>query len=112
MVCRSDKAISTIQINDKLCSDHELLQYCAYATQNALDRFRFSAISNSEIMKVKPSVKLSVSSGVFDHVRFKPACSATEASYNSETLDIASIHIILFKQRRTKEHFWEMNSIS
>ena len=31
-----------------------------------------------------------------------PACSATEASQNLETLDKASIHIILSKQRTTK----------
>ena len=43
-----------------------------------------------------------VSSEIFDQVRFKPACSATEASYNFETLDITSMHIILSKQRTTK----------
>ena len=43
-----------------------------------------------------------VSSGIFDQVRFKPACSATETSWNLETLDRASIHIILSKQRTTK----------
>ena len=43
-----------------------------------------------------------VSLGIFDQVTFKPACSATEASYNLETLDIASIHIILSKQWTTK----------
>ena len=43
-----------------------------------------------------------VSSGVYDRGRPKPACSATEASWSLETLDIASIHIILFKQRTTK----------
>ena len=39
-----------------------------------------------------------VFSGIFDQVRFKPACSTTEASQNLETLDVASIHIILSKQ--------------
>ena len=43
-----------------------------------------------------------VSSRIFDQVRFKPACSATKASYNLETLDIASIHIILAEQWTTK----------
>ena len=43
-----------------------------------------------------------VSSGIFKQVRFKPACLATEASWNHETLDIASIHFILSKQRATK----------
>ena len=43
-----------------------------------------------------------MSSGIFDQVRFKPACSATQTSYNLETLDKASIHIILSKQRTTK----------
>ena len=43
-----------------------------------------------------------LSSGIFNQVRFKSACSATEASENLETLDIASIHIILSKQRTTK----------
>ena len=38
-----------------------------------------------------------MSSEIFDQVTFKPSCSATEA-----TLDIASIHIILPKQRTTK----------
>ena len=43
-----------------------------------------------------------VSSKIFDQVRFKPVCSGTEASKNTQTLDIASIHIILSKQRATK----------
>ena len=43
-----------------------------------------------------------VSSGIFDKVRFKPAWSATEPSYNLETLDTASIYIKLSKQRKTK----------
>ena len=43
-----------------------------------------------------------VSSGVFDQVTFKPACPATEASLYLDTLDIASIHIILSRQRTTK----------
>ena len=33
--------------------------------------------------------------GVSDQVRLKPACSATEASYSLEMLDLASIGIIL-----------------
>ena len=36
-----------------------------------------------------------VSSRIFDQVRFKPAYSATETSYNLETLDRESIRIIL-----------------
>ena len=36
-----------------------------------------------------------VSSGILDQVRFKSACSATEASSNLETLDIASRHITI-----------------
>ena len=43
-----------------------------------------------------------LSSEFFDQLTFKPACSATEASWNLETLDIASMHIILSKQRKTK----------
>ena len=43
-----------------------------------------------------------VPSGIFKQVRFKPACSATEASRNLETLDIWSRHIILPMQRTTK----------
>ena len=43
-----------------------------------------------------------LSSEIFDQVRFKPACSATEASKSLETLDIASIHILLSEQRTTK----------
>ena len=39
---------------------------------------------------------------IFDQVRFKPACSATEASQNLETLDKASIHFIVSKQRTIK----------
>ena len=39
---------------------------------------------------------------IFEQVRFKPACSATEASQNLETLDKASTHIILSKQWTTK----------
>ena len=34
--------------------------------------------------------------------RLKPVCSATETSWSLETLDVASIHIILSKQRSTK----------
>ena len=44
----------------------------------------------------------------FRQVTFKPECSATEASLNLESLDIASIHIIhiiLSKQRTTKVLF-------
>ena len=40
--------------------------------------------------------------GVCDEVRLKPACSATETSQGLEILDIASIDIILSKQRITK----------
>ena len=40
--------------------------------------------------------------GVFDQVRLKPACSATETSYSLEILDLASIGIILSKQQTTK----------
>ena len=43
-----------------------------------------------------------VFSRIFDQVTFKPDCSATEASSNLVTLDRASIHIILSKQRTTK----------
>ena len=43
-----------------------------------------------------------VSSRIFDQIRFKSVCSATEASQNLETLDIPSIHIILSTQRTTK----------
>ena len=39
---------------------------------------------------------------VCDQVRLKPACSATETSYSLEILDLASIYIILSKQRTTK----------
>ena len=39
-------------------------------------------------------------SEIFDKVRFKPACSATEDNQNPETLSIA-IHIILSKQWTT-----------
>ena len=38
-----------------------------------------------------------VSSGIFDQVRFKPACSTTETSQSLEILDLASIGIILSK---------------
>ena len=37
-----------------------------------------------------------------DQVRLKPACSATEATWSLETLDITSIGIILSRQRRIK----------
>ena len=40
--------------------------------------------------------------GGCEQVRFKPACSATEASKSLETLDTGSIDIILSKQRTTK----------
>ena len=43
-----------------------------------------------------------VSSGIFYHVRLKPACAATEASYSLETLDRASIDIIQSNQRKNK----------
>ena len=45
----------------------------------------------------------SLSSEIFYQVRFKPAYSAIEASYNPQILNIASIHnMILSKQRTTK----------
>ena len=40
--------------------------------------------------------------GVFDQVRLKLACSATETSQSLELLGIASIHIILSKQQTAK----------
>ena len=43
-----------------------------------------------------------VSSKIFDQVRFKPAWSATEPGQNLESLDIASVYIILSNQRTTK----------
>ena len=51
--------------------------------------------------------------GICDQVRLKPACSATETSQGFEILDIASIDIILPKQRTTKlicafvVHIWQ-----
>ena len=42
------------------------------------------------------------SSGVCDQLRFKPVCSATEASQNPQSLDLASIDTILSKQWTTK----------
>ena len=43
-----------------------------------------------------------VSSGVSDQVRLKPACSATETSYNLEISAIESRDIIISKQWTTK----------
>ena len=40
--------------------------------------------------------------GVFDQVRLKPVCAATETSYGLETSAIASSGIILSRQRTTK----------
>ena len=40
--------------------------------------------------------------GVCDQVSLKPACSATEASYSLGILNLASIGIILSRQRTTK----------
>ena len=40
--------------------------------------------------------------GVFDQVRLKPACSASEASWSHEILNLASIGIILSQQRTTR----------
>ena len=40
--------------------------------------------------------------GICDLIRLKPACSATETSQGLEMLEIASIDIILSKQRTTK----------
>ena len=51
---------------------------------------------------IRATSRENVSSGIFDQVRFKLACSATETSKNLELLDIASIHIILSKQQTTK----------
>ena len=39
---------------------------------------------------------------VCDQVRLKPACSATETSLRYENLDLASIHIILSRQRQPR----------
>ena len=43
-----------------------------------------------------------VSSRVCDQLRFKPACSATETSYNLEILDLETRDIILSQGRTTK----------
>ena len=60
-------------------------------------------ISGSCLMKTVWAISHeNMSSGIFDQVRFKPACSATETSKNLECWDKAGIHIILSKQRRTK----------
>ena len=59
-------------------------------------------IGADKIIDTWATSRENVSSGIFDQVTFKPACSATEARENLETLDIASIHIILSKQRTTK----------
>ena len=40
--------------------------------------------------------------GIFDQVRLKPACSASEASYSLEISDIETRGIILSRQRTTK----------
>ena len=40
--------------------------------------------------------------GVCDHVRLKPVCSATEASWSLEISDIETRDIILSRQRTTK----------
>ena len=61
-----------------------------------------SSRKNSLALLIGATSRENVSSGIFDHIRFKAACSATEASSNLETLDIASIHIIRFKKRTTK----------
>ena len=37
-------------------------------------------------------------SRVFDQVRLKPLCLATETSENLEILDLANIDIVLFRQ--------------
>ena len=43
-----------------------------------------------------------VTSGVYDQVRLNPACSATGTSQSLDILDVASIDIILSKQRTIK----------
>ena len=40
--------------------------------------------------------------GVLDQATFKPACSASKTSLSLEILDLASIAIILSRQRTTK----------
>ena len=59
-------------------------------------------LESGNLVHTWASSRENVSSNIFDQVWLKPACPATEASYNLETLDIASIHIILSKQRTTK----------
>ena len=41
--------------------------------------------------------------GVFDHVRLKPACAATEASKRLAILNIETRDIVLSRQQTTKE---------
>ena len=50
--------------------------------------------------------------GVSDQVRLKPACSAIETSSSLESLDIASIDIILSRQRTTQSliRLWDVQS--
>ena len=40
--------------------------------------------------------------GVCDQLRLKPVCSATKTSYSFEILDLASLRIILSRQRTRK----------
>ena len=53
-------------------------------------------------LHIQATSRENVSSGIFDQVRFKPACSATESSYSLEILDLVSIGITLSRQRKTK----------
>ena len=58
-----------------------------------------------------------LSSGFCDQVWFKLACSATKASWGLTILDLASVGIILSKQRTTKKlifvgHIWYKQGLS
>ena len=52
------------------------------------------------------SSRENVSSGIFDQVRFKPAFSATEASWSLDISNITSRDVVLSRQRTTKALIW------
>ena len=69
----------------------------AYRMANSRDRDRLLLEqSDTSLVTRKPVF------GICDHIRLKPACSATETSWGLEVLAIAGRGIILFRQRTAK----------
>ena len=77
--------------------DNDLGCNKCYTPETRLTFKRLNVIALIKTSLISASSRENLSSVVFDEVRLKPVCSATETSESLETLDLATIDIILSK---------------